>query len=112
MFRGGNPLLEKDTTTFRLKALLGSSLIGQLPSERLIPNQATVTLSAHPWWATTVRKVHPHRATAMDHLQSGNYRPECSSSIGLLDVCLCSEEGSPHDSSITGQLPSRRFISG
>jgi len=56
MFRGEKPPLENDTTT-PLRALSNSSLIGQLLSIRLIPNQTTATLSTHPRWATTVRKV-------------------------------------------------------
>ena len=53
---------------------LVSSLIGQLPYERPIPNQAT----------------------ALAHPQSGNYNPEGSSPIKLLSVCPYFEEGSPY----------------
>ena len=76
--------------------LLGSSFTRQLPSGRLISNQATATLTAHSWGATIVWKVRPHQATAMAHPQSGNYHPICSSPIAVLPICLYSEEGSPH----------------
>jgi len=57
-------LLENDNISICLQALSSSSLIEQLPSRRIIPNQATATLKAHPLL--------------------GNYCPESSSPIGQL----------------------------
>ena len=87
----------------------GSSLTRQLPSGRLIPNQVNATLTAHPLWATTVRKVHPYRATVIAHPLSGNYHLEGSSLIGLLSVCLCFEEESLH-LRIIMQTPISEFL--
>ena len=64
MFRGGKTPLENDNTSFCLWALLGSSLIGQLSSERLIPNQAVATLRLTPVGQLTSRRFIPNWATA------------------------------------------------
>ena len=81
-------------------------MIGQLPSKKLIPNQATATLKAH----TRLGNYHPKGSSqtgqCLAHPQFSNYLPEGSSPIGQLPLFVCSE-----DESIHSRIIARTFIS-
>ena len=100
MFRGGKLPFEKDYTSIYLWAPFVLSLIGQLPSGRLIPSQAIVTLKAHP----RLGNCHPKDSSPIEKLPSERFIL-----IEVLPICLCSEERSPA-SRIIVQTPISRFL--